>query len=125
VKEIGLVLLTLLALAALAAAGSLAGLTLVEDGQFVMLTAAFEAAADQALFADPRVIFLVDSNGSVYRPTRITRPAGELLQELDIQPLSPEDRVSGVIGYTVPADAVIAGIIHNSEPSRFVPIADL
>jgi hypothetical protein len=40
VKEIGLVLLTLLALAALAAAGSLAGLTLVEDGQFVMLTAA-------------------------------------------------------------------------------------
>jgi hypothetical protein len=96
-----------------------------EGQRFVMLTLAFDAAADQALFADPRAVFLVDTNGSVYRPTRIAREPGELLQELDIQPLSPEDRVSGVIGYTVPADAVLAGIIYNSEGNRFVPIADL
>jgi hypothetical protein len=96
-----------------------------EGQRFVLLTTAFEAAADQALHADPRLVFLVDSNGSVYRPGRIARPEGELLQDLDLQPLSPEDRVSGVIGYTVPADAVLASIVYNSEGNRFVPIADL
>jgi len=96
-----------------------------EGQRFVLLTVAFDAAADQTLYADPRVLLLVDRNGSVYRPTRIAREPGELLQDLDIQPLSPEDRVSGVIGYVVPADAVLDGIVYNSEGNRFIPIADL
>jgi hypothetical protein len=96
-----------------------------EGQRYVLLTMAFEAAEDQAMYADPRVVHLVDSNGAVYRPIQVPRPAGELLQNLDIQPLSPTDRISGVIGYQVPADAVLDSIVYESEGNRFVPIADV
>ncbi len=96
-----------------------------EGQRYVLLTSAFEAADDQPMYADPRVVYLVDSVGVVYRPVQVPRPAGELLQDLDIQPLSPTDRVSGVIGYQVPANAVINSIVYAPESSRFVTLADL
>jgi hypothetical protein len=96
------------------------------DGQrFAMLTMAFEAAEDQTLFAEPRAVFLVDTNGSIYRPTPVSRPAGEVVQVLEPQPLSPGDLVSGVIGYAVPIDAVLDLVVYASEANRFVAIADL
>ncbi len=96
-----------------------------EGQRYVLLTMAFEAAEDQALYADPRVVYVVDSNGAVYRSGQVPRPAGELLQNLDVQPLSPTDRISGVIGYQVPAGAVLDTIVYESEANRFVPIADV
>jgi hypothetical protein len=96
-----------------------------EGQRFVMLTAAFEAAADQAMYAAPGNVYLVGSDGMVYWPTRVWRPAGQLLQDLEQQPLSPTDRVSGVIGYALPAGAVVDSIIYSPENNRFVTIADL
>ncbi len=96
-----------------------------EGQRYVLLTAVFEAAEDQALYADPRAIYVVDRNGTVYRPAQVPRPAGELLQNLELQPLSPADRISGVVGYQVPADAVLDSIVYESETNRFVPIADI
>ena len=96
-----------------------------EGQRYVLLTVAFEAAEDQALYADPRVVYIVDRQGTFYRPSRVQRPAGELLQDLDIQPLSPADRVSGVVGYQIPVDVVLDSIVYGSEGNRFVPLADL
>ena len=96
-----------------------------EGQRFVLLTTAFEAAEDQAMYADPRVVYLKDSNGTIYRPLQVVRPAGQLLQDLDIQPLSPSDRISGVIGYQLPADAVLDSIVYGSEGDRFVPVVDV
>ena len=96
-----------------------------EGQRYVLLTVAFEAAEDQAMYADPRVVYVVDSQGTFYRPSQVPRPAGELLQDLDIQPLSPADRISGVIGYQIPADVVLNSIVYGSESNRFVPLADL
>ena len=96
-----------------------------EGQRYVLLTTAFEAAEDQALYADPRLIYLVDDLGIFYRPSPLPRPAGALLQDLDIQPLSPGDRVSGVLGYQIPADAVVESIAYGSESNRFIPVADL
>jgi len=96
-----------------------------EGQRYVMLTMAFEAAQDQAMHADPRAVWLVDASGSVYRPVGIARPAPQLMQDLDIQPLSPGDRISGVIGFQVPADAVLDSIVYASEGSRYVAVTDL
>jgi len=96
-----------------------------EGQRYVLLTMAFEAAEEQALYADPRAVYVVDSQGTFYRPSQVPRPAGELLQDLDIQPLSPADRISGVVGYQIPADAVLDSIVFGSEGNRFVPLADL
>lgn len=96
-----------------------------EGQRYVLLTMAFEAAEDQAMYADPRVVYVVDRNGTFYRPAGVPRPAGQLLQDLDIQPLSPSDRISGVVGYQIPADVVLDSIVYGSESNRFVPLADI
>jgi len=93
--------------------------------RFVLLTTAFEAAEDQAMRADPGLVYLKDSNGTLYRPTQVYRPEGELLQNLEIQPLSPTDRISGVIGYQLPVDTALDSILYGPEGNRFVPVADI
>lgn len=55
----------------------------------------------------------------------MVRPDGQLLQDLDAQPLSPSDRISGVIGYSLPEAAVVDGIVYAVERDRLVPIADV
>lgn len=96
-----------------------------EGQRYMLLTMAFEAAEDQAMYADPRAVYVVDSNGTFYRPAQVPRPAGELLQDLDLQPLSPADRISGVVGYQIPADVALDSIVYGSEGNRFVPLADV
>jgi len=96
-----------------------------EGQRYTLLTVAFEAAEDQTLYADPRLLFLVDTNGSIYRPANVSRPADQVVQLLETQPLSPTDRVSGVIGYVVPVDARIDSVVYASESNRFVPIVGL
>lgn len=96
------------------------------DGQrYVLVTAAFEAAADQPMVADPWSLMLIDERGVLYRPTVLPRPEGELLQDIDRQALSPGDRVSGVLGYVVPTTAVMEGVVYGPEHNRFLALADL
>lgn len=96
-----------------------------EGHRLVLLTLAFEASEDRAMMAEPRSVHIVDADGFVHRPATVFRPAGELMQELDRQPLSPGDRVSGVIGYVVPEGAVLREVLYASESNRILPIADL
>ena len=71
------------------------------------------------------LVYVVDSQGTFYRPSRVSRPAGELLQDLGVQPLSPADRISSILGYQIPADVVLDSVVYQSERDRFVPLADL
>lgn len=95
-----------------------------EGTRFVMLTAAFEAAEGAAFVADPRALLLIDDGGGVHRFANVTRPPGQLIQVLEGQPLSPGDRVSGVVGFQVPTDTVIDVVVYAPEFDRVVPVAD-
>lgn len=96
------------------------------EGQpYVLLDVAFEAAEDAAMLAEPRVVFLLDADGFVYRPTSVPRPPGELLQGLEPQPLSPGDRVSGAIGFTIPAAVEITSVVYAPAGDRILPIIEL
>jgi hypothetical protein len=96
-----------------------------EGQRYVMLEMAFEAAEDQAVWANPGSIGLVAPDGTVYWPTWVSRPQPFLLQYLESTPLSPSDRISGVIGFAVPQGVEIDSVVYNYEGNRFLPVVDL
>lgn len=96
-----------------------------DGSRYVMLETAFEAAVDQAIWANPGSIGLVGMDGTVYWPTWVPRPQPYLLQYLESTPLSPADHISGVIGFAVPQGVEIASVVYNYEGSRFLPVVDL
>lgn len=96
-----------------------------EGQRYVVLDVAFEAAEDQAIWANPGSVALVGADGMLYWPTWIARPVPYLLQYLESTPLSPSDRISGILGYVIPQDAQVESVVYNSEGNRFLPIADL
>ena len=96
-----------------------------EGMRYVALDTAFEAAADQAIWAYPGSILIVGSDGVTYWPAWIPRPQPYLLQDVQSTPLSPGDHVSGFLGYVLPQDVQVDLVVYNSEGNRFLPIADL
>ena len=96
-----------------------------EGQRYVMLEMAFDAAEDQAIWANPGSIGLVGMDGTVFWPTWVPRPQPFLLQYLESTPLSPSDHVSGVIGFAVPQALEIASVVYNYEGDRFIPVVDL
>lgn len=96
-----------------------------EGTRFVMLQPAFENAGGLPYFADPYDLVVSDAAGRLYNTTLIYRVPGFAVPLLESQTLSPGDRVSGYVGYIVPADAQLAEILYFSEPARMVSLADL
>jgi antitoxin component HigA of HigAB toxin-antitoxin module len=96
-----------------------------EGLRYVVLDVAFDAAEDQALYANPAAVAVVGSDSLVYYPTWVPRPQPFLLQNLESTPLSPSDRVSGIVGYAIPQDVQVDSVVYNSESNRFLTIADL
>jgi hypothetical protein len=55
----------------------------------------------------------------------VPRPQPFLLQYVENTPLSPEDRVSGFVGYVLPEGVSVDTVVYNSDRDRFLAIADL
>lgn len=96
-----------------------------EAQRYVLLTATFEAAEDQSFPTDPYQVQLLDTNGILYYPTWVPRPAEDTLPDLQSQDLAPYDRVSGAIGYVVPADTALSRIVYRGDGSRLMTLAEL
>lgn len=96
-----------------------------EGQRYVGLDLAFEAAADQALWAYPGSVSVVGTNGVMYFPTWVPRPQPYLLQDVESTPLSPSDRVSGFVGYLLPEGVSVDAVVYNSDYDRYLPVADL
>ncbi len=95
-----------------------------EGHRYVILDMVFDAAEDQAIQASPNSVGLVATNGMIYWPAWVPRPQPFLLQYLESQPLSPGDRVSGVVAFAIPQDVEIDFVVYNLEANRFLSVAD-
>ncbi len=93
--------------------------------RYVLLTVAFEAAADQPFEADPYDLLFQDTDGYLWSPTSVPRPADVVIPELQSQTMAPGNRVSGVVGFVVPEDAELTGVHFQPESGRLVLLADL
>jgi hypothetical protein len=92
--------------------------------RFVGLTVTFDNVGTQPYDADPYDLLLRDSNGFLYGLGSVYRP-DSVIPDLQSQTMAPGNRVSGFIGYPVPADAVIEEVVYQPQSDRRVVIADL
>ncbi len=88
------------------------------DQRYVELTVRFEAHSDKPFDAQPSRIVIQDSDGFIWGATDINRPADALPPSVSDQGLAPGDRVTGVIGYALPTDAVIDEILYSPQPAE-------
>jgi hypothetical protein len=97
-----------------------------EQGErYVGLIVAFTAADDQTFDGRPDLVWLHDTDGWLYSPSYIPRPADVIQPDLQSQTLAPGNRISGFIGYAIPEAAVIDEIIYVPDSYRAIPLVDL
>jgi hypothetical protein len=96
------------------------------DGQrYVMLDVVFDAAADEPFWADPYAIALQDTDGYLRRPTGLPRVQPVKLPDFQSQTLGPGDRLSGALGYVVPAASTTAAVQYLPENERIIPVESI
>jgi hypothetical protein len=93
--------------------------------RFVGLAVAFTAADDQTFDAYSGGILLHDADGYLHTPVYVPRPADVLLPDLQSQTLAPGNRISGFLGYVIPADAEVDEILYALDSYRFVRLVDV
>jgi hypothetical protein len=93
--------------------------------RYVLLTVAFEAAADQTFEPQAYQVIPQDANGFLWTSGFVPRPADVVIPDLQGQPLAPGNRISGVVGYIVPEDAVLDRIWFSPTSDHTVLLADL
>ena len=96
-----------------------------EGTRFVVLQPVFDNTGQLPYYADPYDFALRDANGFVHGPASVYQPQGVAVPFLESQTMSPGDRVSGYVGFSVPADAQLADIIYYPESGRYVTLANL
>lgn len=85
----------------------------------------FENTGETPFPAWPSEIYLRDASGRIYSAGYLSRPEGYVLADAESQVLSPGDRITGFLAYSVPADAQIVAIDYATEGNRRVTIGDL
>lgn len=96
------------------------------DGErYVGLIAVFTAADDQTFDTNPYYIVARDTNGYLYTPGYVARPADVIVPDLQSQTLAPGNRISGFVGYNVPADVVLQDILYLPSSYRSIPLVQI
>lgn len=96
------------------------------DGKrYVLLTTVFENTGALPFVANPYHVAIRDADGNLYQSANVPRSPDALPPLLESQTLSPGDRISGAIGFVVPAAATLAQVQYAPESSRFVQLVDL
>lgn len=93
--------------------------------RYVGLIAMFTAAADQTFDTNPYHIVARDTDGYLYTPSYVPRPADVIVPDLQSQTLAPSNRISGFVGYIVPADAVLQDVLYLPSSYRSIPLVQI
>ena len=96
-----------------------------EGTRYALLTVAFENAGQRPFDADPFHLLLRDTDGFLWAPTSVPRPADIVVPDLQSQTMAPGNRISGVVGFQVPLDAELADVFYQPESGRLVLLAGL
>jgi hypothetical protein len=93
--------------------------------RYVGIIAVFTAADDQTFDTNPYWIVVRDTNGYLYTPTYVPRPADVIIPDLQSQTLAPGNRISGFLGYTLPSDAVVQDVLYLPSSYRSIPLVQI
>lgn len=93
--------------------------------RYVGLIAVFTAADDQTFDTNPYYIVARDTDGYLYNPSYVPRPADVIVPDLQSQTLAPGNRISGFVGYTLPSDVVLQDILYLPSSYRSIPLVQI
>jgi hypothetical protein len=93
--------------------------------KYVGLVVAFTAADDQQMDANPYGIALLDTNGTIWQPAYVPRPADAKIPDLQSQTMAPGNRVSGFVGFVLPEAVTVDQVLYQPDYYRAIVLADL
>jgi hypothetical protein len=96
-----------------------------EGSRFVVLRPAFENVGQLPYWAEPYDLVVRDSSGFIHTPASVYMPQGYAVPPLEGQTMSPGDRVSGLVGFAIPADRQLSEVLYYPESGRMLTLADL
>ncbi len=96
-----------------------------EGTRWVAVAYGFENTGELVYPAYPSELYLRDADGGLYSSSWVGRPEGFTLADAESQMLSPGDRITGFLAFSVPESAQIVAIDYWSEGNRRVTIGDL
>ena len=96
-----------------------------EGMRFVGMNVVWENTGALVYDAVPTELYLRTAAGDLFYAAGVYREDVTVLPDLSGQLLAPGDRVSGFVGYQVPADATVAAIDYWPESGRRAMIGDL
>jgi hypothetical protein len=96
-----------------------------EGTRFVVLRPVFENVGELPYWAEPYDLAVRDSSGFIHTAASVYPPPGHPVPPLEGQTMSPGDRISGLVGFAIPADRQISEVLYYPESGRMVTLADL
>lgn len=95
------------------------------DARYVLLTVAYENVGPGPFETRPDQITVQDTDGFIWSSATVERGDDVTIPPLRSVEMAPGDRVSGVIGFQVPAEAELARVLFQPESSRLLVLADV
>lgn len=93
--------------------------------RYVGLTVVFTAADDQQLDANQYSVVIRDTDGYLYVPQFVPRPADDPIPDLQSQTLAPGNRISGFVGYILPEGAAIDEVVYTTSTYVALQLVDV
>ena len=94
--------------------------------RYVLVDVVFEAAEDKTFQSAPWLIVIHDTDGNQWGYAELSLPPDSPSRQVANRRLGPDDRISGVVGFAIPAAAVIDEVLYEPPYAvRRVPLASL
>jgi len=96
-----------------------------EGTRYVVISVSFEATGEASFDANPNDLVLRDANGFLWSTASVNRGSEPDMPDAQSQTLATGNKISGAVGFIVPADVALAGIYYQPESGHLILLADL
>lgn len=96
-----------------------------DGSRYVLLTVAVENTGSSLLAFNPNNLLLRDGNGYLWATASVRRADDVVVPDLQSQDLAPGSRISGVVGFQIPAEAPVSEVLYQPMSGRIMVLAEL
>lgn len=93
--------------------------------RYVLLTVAVENTGSALLDFNPNNLLLRDGDGYLWATASVPRDDDVVVPDLQSQDLAPGSRVSGAVGFQIPAEAPVSDVLYQPMGGRIIVLARL
>jgi hypothetical protein len=93
--------------------------------RYVVVSLSFEATGEGSFDADPNDLVVRDADGFLWSTASVNRGSEPDMPDAQSQTLASGNKISGAIGFIVPADTPLTQIYYQPESGRLILLAEL